>query len=92
MKRASLTVASILALPVGAVWWVGTGLLSGSDESACVDSLAADLTFVAANAGLVLALCALGMSIAGNPLNVATWLLVAYLVLLGASAFVFLTC
>ena len=83
--------ASILALPLAGVWWFGSALLSGGREAVCDDSLAADLSFVAANFAFLIAAGAL-VAAALRQLEVASGLLVGYLALFAASALVFFTC
>ena len=92
MKRAILIVLSVLALVVWCLWWVAAFLLSRSGESACQDSLSADLAFVAACLGGVLALAALVTAIPSKTLHLPSWLLSAFALLLGASFVVWRTC
>ena len=89
--RVSLVVTALFALALGIAWWLGAGLLSSDGESACVDALAADLAFVSAHAGLLLAIGAL-VAAAKRALRIGWWSLVAYATLFALSFAAAATC
>jgi hypothetical protein len=92
MHRIPLLGAALLAVPVAAAWWLLAGLLAG-DDSACADSAWAEAAFYGSWAGLALALGALIAGAVEPRRERVGWALLAlYVVLLGTSVLVFLTC
>ena len=59
LARAGLALAGTVALLLGAVWWLYAGLLAGSSDSSCADSLSAEVAFAASFGGLGLAIAAI---------------------------------
>lgn len=87
MTRLAFVVAALVALALAVPWWIASVLLSGSYDSACEDSVQADMTFYAANLGVLLALGALLDAALTKRPRYAGPLLGIYLVL-GVASFV----
>ena len=83
--------AAIAALPIAAIWWFGTLLLTSDNDSDCIGSLSAKLAFGASHVGIALAVAAL-ISAWRRAVRFGWALLAIYATLLGISTLIFFTC
>lgn len=91
VSRVLLVLASALALLVGTIWWLFSGLLVGS-HSACEGTASAHVAFVFSHFGLLLSAGALVAAFVADRIGMGWWCLGIYAFLLAISALIFLSC
>jgi hypothetical protein len=87
-----LVLAALIAIPLSVYWWLVTGVLTSSYDSACEGKVAIKVAFGFSNLGFLLSVGALVAAFATPRQRIGWMLLAIYSVLLGVSYLIIIDC